>query len=167
MGKVKDSNYDGNCTSTSLPVRDLETLQFSVLPYRCSICPTLVTRQMSILLSSSCHTRCNIWQLKAATASTILCRSCGKSRGIGGTCVHTLYATWFTVCGRNLITGLTSVASLRADISSSYKVGQKLGISLPLLTCSPSAWLSQLLYRRGRKSRRDLWITLYILGYSL
>ena len=26
-----------------------ETLQFSVLPYRCSICPPLVTRQMSIL----------------------------------------------------------------------------------------------------------------------
>jgi hypothetical protein len=26
-----------------------ETLQFSALPYRCSICPTFVTRQMSIL----------------------------------------------------------------------------------------------------------------------
>jgi len=26
-----------------------ETLQVSVLPYRCSICPPLVTRQMSIL----------------------------------------------------------------------------------------------------------------------
>jgi hypothetical protein len=24
MGKVKDSNYDGNCTSTSPPDRDLE-----------------------------------------------------------------------------------------------------------------------------------------------
>jgi hypothetical protein len=31
-----------------------------------------------------------------------------------------------------------------------------------LLVCSPSAWPSWLLYRRGRKSRRDLWITLYI-----
>ena len=41
------------------------------------------------------------------------------------------------------------------------KVGQKLGVSLPLLTCSPSAWPFRLLYRRGRKSRRDLWITLY------
>jgi hypothetical protein len=35
-------------------------------------------------------------------------------------------------------------------------------VSLPLLTCSPSAWPSRLLYRRGRKSRRDLWIILYI-----
>jgi hypothetical protein len=62
-----------------------ETLQVSVLPYRCSICAPLVTRQ----------------------------------------------------------------------------VGQKLGVPLPLLTCSPSAWPSRLLYRRGRKSRRDLWTTLY------
>ena len=65
------------------------------------------------------------------------------------------------VCGRNLITELTSAASPRVDISSRYKVGQKLGVSLPLLTCSPSAWPSRLLYRRGQKSRRDLWITLY------
>ena len=34
---------------------------------------------------------------------------------------------------------LTSVASPRVDISSTCKVGQKLGVSLPLLTCSPSA----------------------------
>jgi len=34
-------------------------------------------------------------------------------------------------------------------------------LSLPLLTCSPSAWPSRLLYRRGRKTRRVLWITLY------
>jgi hypothetical protein len=68
-----------------------------------------------------------------------------------------------------LITGLTSAAwrwiksaaSPRVDISSTCKVGQKLGVSLPLLTCSPSAWSSRLLCRRGRKSRRDLWITLY------
>jgi hypothetical protein len=64
------------------------------------------------------------------------------------------------VCGRNLITGLTAAASPRVDISSSCKVGQKLGLSFPLLTCSPSAWPSRLLYRRGRKSRRDLRITL-------
>jgi len=51
--------------------------------------------------------------------------------------------------------------STRVHISSICKVGQKLGVSLPLLTCSPSAWPSRLLYRRGRKSRRDLWITLY------
>ena len=43
------------------------------------------------------------------------------------------------VCGRNLITGLTSAASPRVDISSTCKVGQKLGVSLSLLTCSPSA----------------------------
>ena len=36
------------------------------------------------------------------------------------------------------------------------QVGQKLGVSLPLLTCSPSTYISRLLYRRGRKSRRDL-----------
>jgi len=65
------------------------------------------------------------------------------------------------VCGRNLIKGLTSSASPRVDISSTCKVGQKLGVSLLLLTCSPSAWPSRLLYRRGQKSRRDLWITLY------
>ena len=70
---------------------------------------------------------------------------------------HTLH-----VCGRNLITGLTSAASPRVDISSTSKVGQKLGVSLPLLICSPLAWPSRLQYRRGRKSRRDLWITLYI-----
>jgi len=51
--------------------------------------------------------------------------------------------------------------STRVHISSTCKVGQKLGVSLPMLTCSPSAWPSRLLYRRGRKSRRDLWITLY------
>ena len=67
------------------------------------------------------------------------------------------------VCGRNLITGLTSAASPRVDISSTCKVGQKLGVSLPLSTCSPSAWPFRLLYRRGRKSRRDLWITLHML----
>ena len=64
-------------------------------------------------------------------------------------------------CGRNFITGLTSAASPRVDISNTCKVEQKLGVSLPLLTCSPSAWPSRLLYRRGRKSRWDLWITLY------
>ena len=64
-------------------------------------------------------------------------------------------------CDRNLITRLTSAASPRVDISSTCKVGQKFGVSLPLLTCTPSAWLSRLLYRRGRKSQRDVWITLY------
>jgi hypothetical protein len=71
------------------------------------------------------------------------------------------------VCGRNLITGLTSAASPRVDKSSTCKVGQKLGVSLPLLTCSPSAWPFRLLYRRGRESRRDLWITLYIYIFHI
>ena len=48
----------------------------------------------------------------------------------------------------------------------SCKVGQTLGVSVPLLTCSPSAWPSRLLYRRGRKSRRVLWITLYIFIFN-
>jgi hypothetical protein len=43
------------------------------------------------------------------------------------------------VCGRNLITGLTSATSPRVDISSTCKVGQNLGVFLPLLTCSPLA----------------------------
>ena len=67
----------------------------------------------------------------------------------------------YKVCGRNLITGLTSAASPRMDMWRTCKVGQKFGVSLPLLTCSPSAWPYRLLYRRGRKCRRDLWITLY------
>ena len=67
-----------------------------------------------------------------------------------------------TLRGRNLITGLASAVSPRVDTSSTCKVGQKLGVSLPLLTCSPSAWPSRLLYRRGRKSRKDLWITLHM-----
>jgi hypothetical protein len=62
-------------------------------------------------------------------------------------------------------TGLTSAASPSVHISSTCKVGQKLVVSLPLLTWSPSTWPSRLLYRRGRKSRRDLWITLYIYMY--
>ena len=47
------------------------------------------------------------------------------------------------------------------DISSNCKVGQIHGMSLALLTCSPSAWPSRLLYHRSRKPRRDLWISLY------
>jgi hypothetical protein len=43
------------------------------------------------------------------------------------------------VCGRNLITGLTSSSSPSMYISSTCKVGQKLGVPLPLLACSPSA----------------------------
>ena len=60
-------------------------------------------------------------------------------------------------CARNVCQEPSEV-----NISSTCKVEQKNGVSLPLLTCSPSAWPSRLLYRRGRKSRRDLRITLYI-----
>jgi len=56
---------------------------------------------------------------------------------------------------------LISAASPRVDISSTRKVEQKLGVTLPLLTRSPSAWPSRLQYRIGRKSRKDLLITLY------
>jgi hypothetical protein len=70
------------------------------------------------------------------------------------------------VCGRNLFTGLTSAASPRVDISSTCRVGQKFGVSLPLLTWSPSAWPSRLLYHRGRKSWRDFWITLYVMNIA-
>jgi hypothetical protein len=70
------------------------------------------------------------------------------------------------VCGRNLITGLTSAASPTVDISSTCKVGHKIEVLLPLLTCSPLAWPSRLLYHRSRKSWRDLWITLYTLIYQ-
>jgi hypothetical protein len=38
---------------------------------------------------------------------------------------------------QELYTGLTSAASPRVDTSSDCKVGQKPGVSLPLLTCSP------------------------------
>ena len=78
-------------------------------------------------------------------------------------------------CRRHLITGLTSAASPRVHISSTSKVGQKLGEILYLLIRSFLPCLSSLLCSRVRKSRRDLWITLYFmwemqtglyLGYS-
>ena len=47
---------------------------------------------------------------------------------------HTLH-----LFGRNLITVLTSAASPSVDMSSTCKLGKKIGVSLPLLTCSPSA----------------------------
>jgi hypothetical protein len=54
----------------------------------------------------------------------------------------------------------------RKGISSTCKIRQKLGVSLPLLTCTPSAWPSQLLYSRGRTSRKDLRITLCLFRTS-
>ena len=52
----------------------------------------------------------------------------------------------------------------RVDISSTCKVGQKLEVSLPLLTCSPSAWPSRLLYRRGRRLGLS---SVRVAGFSL
>jgi hypothetical protein len=49
----------------------------------------------------------------------------------------------------------------KCGLSNTYKVGQNFGVFLPLLTCSPSVWPSRLLYRRGQKSWKDLWNTLY------
>jgi hypothetical protein len=100
-----------------------ETLQVSVPLYRCSICPPLVTRQISILQSSSCQTQCNIWRSTVATASMILYRSCDE--GLWRQLLLS-NARCCNVCGRNVITGLTSAVSPRVDISSTCKVGQKL-----------------------------------------
>jgi hypothetical protein len=74
-----------------------------------------------------------------------------------------------SMCGRNLITGLTSTVSPRVNMSNTCKEGQKFVVSLLLLTFSTPhivSWPSWLLYHRVRKSWRDLWITLY-LGWEL
>jgi hypothetical protein len=83
---LRCSSWDGNAKGEH--VNRGRDSKVSVLPYKCSICPPLVTRQMSVLYSSSTHTRCNIWRSIVATASMILHRSCGKSRGIEGMCVR-------------------------------------------------------------------------------
>ena len=70
-------------------------------------------------------------------------------------------------CRRNWITGLTSAASPRVHISSTCTVGQKLGQILYLLICSFLPCLSWLLRSRVRKCRRDLRITLYMMGLPL
>ena len=57
--------------------------------------------------------------------------------------------------------------SPRVHISSTCKVGQKLGVTLSLLICSFLPCLSWLLRSRVRKSRRDLWITLYVYIYII
>jgi len=64
----------------------------------------------------------------------------GGPRAAGPKVLEPMYCyTCCDVCGRNLVTVLTYAASPRVDISSTCKVGQKLGVSLPLMTCSPSA----------------------------
>ena len=57
---------------------------------------------------------------------------------------------------------IDTAVSPRVHISSTCKVGQKLGELLYLLICSFLPCLSWLLRSRVRKSRRDLRITLYI-----
>ena len=66
---------------------------------------------------------------------------CGRNliTGLASKSCHQLPAAQVALCGRNLITGLTSAASPKVDISRTCKVEQKLGVSLPLLACSPSA----------------------------
>ena len=59
-------------------------------------------------------------------------------------------------CRRNLITGLTSAASPRLHISSSCKVGQKLGEILYPMICFFLPCLSWLLRSQFSKSQRDL-----------
>jgi hypothetical protein len=66
-----------------------------------------------------CHViyhSCNKWLWRQSLLSTVRCCN---------------------VCDRNLIIGLTSDASSRVDISSTCKVGQKLGVFIPLVTYPP------------------------------
>ena len=107
-----------------------------------SFCPALQVLDMSTLGDAACQS-CN--QVPATQVARVWQELDYRIY----ICRVTLH-----VCDRNLITGLTSAASPRVDRSSTCKVGQKLGVSLPLLTCCPSAWPSRLLCRRGRKSRR-------------
>jgi hypothetical protein len=98
-----------------------------------------------------------IMMMAAAMTTMINCRSC----------VLLSYTRKYRVirkCLRNVRT-LRNIQDRhsRKELSSACEVGHTLGVSLPLLTCSPSAWPSRLLYRRGRTSRRDLWITLYLV----
>jgi hypothetical protein len=91
-----------------------------------SFCPTLQTLDMSTLGDAA----------NVNHVMKFLPHSCDK-----GSWRQSLLSTarCCNVCGRNLITLLTSAALPRVDISSTCKVGQKIGVSLPLFTCSPSA----------------------------
>jgi hypothetical protein len=95
----------------------------------------------------------NSWVVREIPAEwlPVRCETNRPTRVIGRDC---------RACARHICQVLDM--SPGVDISSNCKVGQELGVSLPLLTCSPLAWPSRLLYRRGRKCWRDLWNTLYI-----
>jgi hypothetical protein len=77
------NSRDGHDRGREHVNKERERFQVSALPYRCSLCPPLVTRQTSILESGSCHTCCNISRSTAVAASPNFYRSCSKSRGIG------------------------------------------------------------------------------------
>jgi hypothetical protein len=72
-------------------------------------------------------------------------------------------------CPRHVSSGLPHPPSGEtckyATAPSTHK--KKLEEILYLFICSPSARPSRLLYRRGGKSRRDLWITMYINNHSI
>jgi hypothetical protein len=88
-------------------------------------CPTLQVLDMSTLGNAArtcplCHLiyhRCDEGSWRQSLLSTARCCN---------------------LCGKNLIKGFTSAVSPRLDISSTCKVGQKIGVSLPLLISSPS-----------------------------
>jgi hypothetical protein len=112
-----------------------------------SVCPTLQVLEMSTLADAAAvnpvikflpHTVNHVaWgHVHTCPLSHVIYHSCNE-----GSWRQSPLSTarCCNVCGRNLITGLTSAALPRVDISSTCKVGQKLEVSLPLLTCSPSA----------------------------
>jgi hypothetical protein len=74
------------------------------------------------------------------------------------------YTGWFVSPSgtSELCCTTTKTDTAERSISIGREYLQFFLMSLPMLTCSPSAWPSRLLYCRGRKSRRGLWITLYI-----
>jgi hypothetical protein len=143
-----------------------ETLQFSLLPYRCSICPQLVTgRCQSCNQVPATHIAISGGRYQLLPPRPFVSAVVNHvAKGHVHTCpqCHVIYRVW-----QELDYRIHIAASPRVDISSTCKVGQKLGVSLLLLTCSSSAWPSRVLYRRSQKSRRDLWITLYSCTYEL
>jgi hypothetical protein len=125
---LRYSSQDGHAEGEHVN-RERETLQVSALPYRCSICAPLVTRQMS-----------NFGKFQDTDCLLIPCPRHVSSRlpPSGETCK---YAT--------------------------APNKKKLGETLCLLICFFLPCLSWLLRSRVRKSRRDLWITLYIYNLFL
>ena len=107
------------------------------LPHTCNLCGRNLIRGLTAaaLPRVDISSTCKVGQKFGVSLPLLTCSTSAWPSRL-------LYCTQCNVCGRNLITGLTSAASPRLDISSTCKVGQKLGVSVPLLTCSPSAWPS-------------------------